>query len=319
MTPTIPFISPKTGKSLERSQDRLIESESGNEVAQIINDIPRFVSPEDNYAESFGWQWNKWHSIRSSNRSNFDLKSIIKDRTHFDEYETEGKCLLECGMGGGDDTEVLLSWPFAEVHSFDLSTSVERAGKFINDRRLTIAQASIFEIPYADQSFDFVFCHRVLQHTPDPVVALRCICRKVKLGGILFAHSYHCYPGYMMEWRYKYRWLTKRMPHKWILNFIEQYGETLHRVNAKLYNYRKWSRFLAYNFIPFYYKEGFDVRNMSREDLIVLEKLITFDALTPLHDNPMTSKRFRQTIESEGFLIEHIRGAPLIATARRVK
>ena len=42
---------------------------------------------------------------------------------------------------------------------------------------------------------------------------------------------------------------------------------------------------------------------MSEADLIELEKLITFDALTPKYDQPMSSRKFRLIIESEGFKV----------------
>src|SRR3546814_10594638 len=71
-------------------------------------------------------------------------------------------------MGGGDDTEVLLKFPFSKIYSFDFSNSVDRARKFIKDDRSYMFQASILGIPLPDRSFDFVFCHRVIQHTPDP-------------------------------------------------------------------------------------------------------------------------------------------------------
>lgn len=314
------LINPTTQNFLVKEGNELRDSKTNSLVATIVNGIPRFIDNYQNYAESFGWQWNKWHSVRSSKRSNFDLGSVIKKRTHFDEYKTNGKNLLECGMGGGDDTEILLNWPFSEVHSFDLSNSVERASKFIDDQRLLISQASIFEIPYPDNSFDFVYCHRVLQHTPNPKLALHLICKKVKPGGILFAHSYNRSFNYMMEWRYKYRWLTKRLPRSWILTFLERLGSRLHDLNFLLYNKGKLSRFLAYNFIPFYYKESTDAKKLSTGDLIELEKLISFDALTPKHDHPMKSKDFFGIIEREGFTIEHKCDhpqSPLYATARK--
>src|SRR3546814_17151326 len=76
-------------------------------------------------------------------------------------------------MGGGDDTEVLLKFPFSKIYSFDFSNSVDRARKFIKDDRSYMFQASILGIPLPDRSFAFVFCHRVIQHTPDPEGALR--------------------------------------------------------------------------------------------------------------------------------------------------
>lgn len=60
---------------------------------------------------------------------------------------------------------------------------------------------------------------------------------------------------------------------------------------------------------------------MDQQQLIELEKLTTFDALTPRYDRPMTSRTFRATIESEGFRIEHYHDppfSPLYCTAVKV-
>ncbi len=295
----INFINPDTDNCLVREKLSLVDTVIGECVAAIVGGIPRFVSNDGNYAESFGIQWNRWESIRSGLRgSTLGLADTIRKRTRFDDFDTIGKSLLECGMGGGDDTEVLLEYGFSEVHSFDISTSVNRASKFLNDPRLTISQASIFEIPYPDNAFDFVYCHRVLQHTPNPEKALRCICNKVKPGGVLFAHAYKRSWRHMAEWRYKFRWLTKRLPNTWILRYVDVCGRLFHKINATLYPIFGLG-FLAYNFIPFYHKTGMDDCQQTLE----LEKLITFDALTPKYDQPMRNSVFRSIIEEEGFEI----------------
>lgn len=41
---------------------------SGKSVAPVVGGIPRFVKPEENYAESFGWQWKKWTDNQSESR-----------------------------------------------------------------------------------------------------------------------------------------------------------------------------------------------------------------------------------------------------------
>jgi hypothetical protein len=159
----IPFIDPATGRELVRAGDYFVHPESMKPIAPIVDGIARFVDSFDDYAESFGWQWNHWADTLSDSRLTGDTKyELLRDRTQFEEFDMDGKTILECGMGGGDDTEVLLGWPFREVHAFDLSRSVDRARQFLKDPRLTISQASILDIPYADKSFDFVFCHRVL-------------------------------------------------------------------------------------------------------------------------------------------------------------
>ena len=235
----IPFVDPATQTPLLRVDDQLQHPDTGQCVAQIVDGVPRFVTVEDNYAESFGYQWKRWASARSDERNpGHNLRDVLADRTHFDKFDLNGKTLLECGMGGGDDTEVLLKWPFAEVHSFDLSTAVERGAQYLDDSRLVLAQASIFDIPYADEAFDVVYCHRVLQHTPDPERALHAICRKVKPGGLLFAHAYKRSFIYMSEWRYKVRWLSKRLPWRWVARYVDDVGPSLHRLARFMYRSR---------------------------------------------------------------------------------
>jgi ubiquinone/menaquinone biosynthesis C-methylase UbiE len=315
------FVDPRSKTPLRRDGDRYVRSDNGETVATVEEGIPRFVPPEQNYAESFGYQWKRWHSVRSDTRNpGHNLRQVILERTHFDEFDIAGKTLLECGMGGGDDTEVLLGLPFAEVHSFDLSTAVERAAQYLKDERLRLFQASIYDIPYPDHSFDIVYCHRVLQHTPDPAEALRRVCAKVKPGGILFAHAYKRSPRHMAEWRYKYRWFAKRLPWRWVVAYVDAFGPLLHRLNRVLYRQR-WTRELAYRFLPFYklpdIGEGSSTTDAS---MLELEKQITFDALTPWHDHPMRSEEFRAIIEAAGFEILHFHDpevSPLWATAVR--
>ena len=312
------FIDPVTKAKLILKDDTYYNS-SGDIVASIINGLPRFVPYNGSYDRSFGWQWNQWDNIRSSSRgSGLGLEATVLERTKFDQFNLHGKTILECGMGGGDDTEILLKLPFSEIHAFDVSNSVDRAAKYLNDSRLVISQASIFDMPYPDYAFDVVYCHRVLQHTPDPQKALASICKKVKQNGILFAHAYKRSKRNMAEWRYKYRWITKRVPIKWVYLYVSLFGPFLHRLNQYMYTKNRWTQKFAYQFIPFYQKTG--VPNMLEKDIIELEKLITFDALTPRYDSPMTPDVFFGTIEENGFKIQHKYDppvSPLYCTAIR--
>ncbi|MEQ8517545.1 MAG: class I SAM-dependent methyltransferase [Cytophagales bacterium] len=287
-----------------------------------IDGIPRFVNIEDNYSENFGYQWNKWHSIlsdkRHPNNSGKKYDTIVK-RTKFDKLETKDKTILECGCGGGDDTEVLLKFPFSEIHAFDLSNAVDRAAKFLKDPRLVFSQASIFDIPYEDESFDFVYCHRVLQHTPDPEKALKSIMSKVKPGGVLFVHSYHKSKNYMRHFKYKYRFITKRISVKKIEWFLDKYANTMHNLIEKM-NQNRFLKKMAYAFIPLEYTQSFG--NFSRAEIIELEKLVTFDALTPAYDKPMTWETMKNMVESENFEIlfsnPNPSGSPIYLTARKI-
>ena len=317
----IEFINPRSGNQLVARGDRLEDAVTGQQVATVLEGVPRFVSVGGDYSASFGWQWNHWQDVLSDSRSpgsDGAKRRLLLERTHFDEFDVRGKTLLECGMGGGDDTEVLLQLPFGEVHSFDLSHSVDRAKRTLRDPRLTLSQADIFEIPYPDETFDFVFCHRVLQHTPQPAKALRSVARKVKRGGVLFVHSYHLSPFFLVGYKYKYRWFTKRVPSRWVMNFLDRFGAPLYAVNERVSHLPYPARLLAYNFVPFERLPTTDQR--SREERIDLCKLVTFDALTPKYDKPMTWRAMRRIVESEGFTIrhaEHRSTMPLWCTAVR--
>ena len=309
------FVDPSSGEPL-RVQGASLVDPKGRPVAAIVSGIPRFVDPRRNYAEAFGFQWKTWRTLSDSLHGGHAKRDEILKRTHFEEYPTRGSTILECGMGGGDDTEVLLQLGFAEVHAFDLSEAVEQAAASLNDPRLTLSQASIFEIPYADESFDFVFCHRVLQHTPDPARALRCICRKVRPGGVLFAHCYKRSRQHMRCFKYKYRWLTTRLPYRYLHAYVRICGPLLHRLNAALYRLGHRGRRISYEWVPYYHYPS--VLDLGPDRLRQLEQLNTFDALTPTYDNPMTTEEFRSIIESEGFRIEHLEDpdpSPVFCTA----
>lgn len=322
---SIGLVNPRTGSPLHEAEGRLVDSISGEVVAPIRDGIPRFVDQIDNYADNFGYQWNKWENTLSDTRTGLDEKrQLILDRTKFDQLETSGKTILECGMGGGDDTEILLTMPFAEVYSFDYSNSVDRAAKHLKDPRLHLLQASIFDIPFPDRSFDFVFCHRVLQHTPDPEGALRAICRKVKPGGVLFAHSYNKSLYCLMHYRYKYMWFTKRLNYKTIEKFLNRFGPALHRTNEFLAKFGSVGALFSHNFIPF---ERFGRQSKWRQvldsqKLYELGELITFDALTPQYDKPMSWRTMEKIIKDEGFTIYHAQTSPraaLVCTAIRAE
>ena len=302
------FRDPVTQQALTRESD-VLRSARG-EVARLRGGIWRFVDPDRNYARSFGLQWNHWRDTLSDARRTGRAKSeLLADRTHFPEYDLRGRRLLECGMGGGDDTEVLLQLPLAEVYSFDLSTSVERAYANVRDPRLTIFQASILEIPVPDHSFDVVFCHRVLQHTPDPIASLRAIMRKVAPNGLLFAHCYQRSAERMREFRYKYRPVTTRIPPEWVLAYVQQCGPALRGIARALGGLGRPGREFRRRWLPYKYHEAYG--DLDECELAEFSQLDTFDALTPRYDLPLTQQEFYGEIEGAGFVIEHRQTHPL--------
>ena len=132
----------------------------------IRKNIPRFCD-EQNYTTSFGYQWNTFREIQLDSKSKTDLSlQRFYATTDWNPVRLEKENVLEVGSGAGRFTEVFLNSTNGLLHSIDLSNAVEANIKKNknNSRRLRIAQASIYEIPFANNIFDKIFCLGVLQH-----------------------------------------------------------------------------------------------------------------------------------------------------------
>jgi SAM-dependent methyltransferase len=132
----------------------------------IVRSIPRFVASES-YASSFGFQWNRFDRLQVDRHMNNNLSGDRFYKTTGWPQQMEGQKILEAGCGAGRFTDLALETG-AEVFSFDLSLAVDAAWRNnAGAPKLTLFQASIYEIPLRKESFDKIFCMGVLQHCPD--------------------------------------------------------------------------------------------------------------------------------------------------------
>jgi SAM-dependent methyltransferase len=88
-----------------------------------------------------------------------------------------GESVLDIGSGG-------YPFPYATVLAdLFLGDSKHRHEPLRTDNKVFV-QADISELPFADKSFDFVYCSHVLEHVDDPIRACREIIRVGKRGYI---------------------------------------------------------------------------------------------------------------------------------------
>jgi len=144
--------------------------------------VPRFV-PDQDYAGSFGWQWNRYARLQ---RDSYNGTTLVRDtlfkRSGWQASDLAGKCVLECGCGSGNDSEVLASAAGTLV-SLDLSAAVDAFDPALLARaNVLVLQADLRRAPLRPESFDVVFCHRVIQHTPDPRASFGSMQRFVRSG-----------------------------------------------------------------------------------------------------------------------------------------
>lgn len=154
----------------------------------ILNSIPRFV-PNENYAQNFGLQWNRF---KRTQLDKFSGLSISRGRffqvTQWPE-NLSNQLILDAGCGAGRFTEVALSTG-AEVIAFDLSDAVDANQENNRNPRLHLIQADVYNLPLRKHLLDRIYCLGVLQHTPDPQKAFACLVENLKSGGAIAADCY---------------------------------------------------------------------------------------------------------------------------------
>jgi SAM-dependent methyltransferase len=174
----------------------------------VVNGVPRFVEQQF-YTGSFGFQWLKHDKTQLDNESSRRSEKDFISRTRFRPEDLAGKLVLDVGCGMGRYAEVATKWG-ARVVGIDLSQAVEAARRNLADRDATIFQADAFRLPFAPESFDYIYSLGVLHHTPDCEAAVKNLPRFLKPGGEL---AVWLYSGYNPWYRFSdfYRKLTRRM------------------------------------------------------------------------------------------------------------
>ena len=218
-----------------------------------------------------------------------DRFDTILQRTNWPRSFFKGKTILECGCGVGPDTEILLSLG-ARVLAVDLTnldTAINNLGQNPN---LCFVQADIGDLPLKRKSFDIVFCHRVIQHTPDPANTLSHILQFVKPDGAVFVHSYAKTIFQMCTWKYALRPITTRMDSGKLYNLIESYAPKAYAITNRIAKLPKGNMINHFLF-PFRNHSNHDkLRKLSDHQLIEYGIHDTFDSLSPRYDKPLSAK-----------------------------
>lgn len=314
------FRDPKTAQPLSWKNEQLVTQR--DEVIAIRRDAVVDFIQGDNYAESFGYQWNRTRTVVAKNEGMRHVHFREMDlRTGFHERDlSESRC-LEIGAGLGDDTAYMLERGVKEIHAVDLSSAIYRAAAVINDPRARFVRADANSLPFAPESFDIVLCHRMMMHTPDPAATLAHAARMVRPGGLLFCHSYHRSKYFMRSAKYKYRWLTTRLPRPILWNALSIAAPMLRWGTAQCgKRFGQRSAEFARRWSPWVLQGAHLTEGLDRKTMIGRELQVTFDSLTPKYDLPMYADDFVELIESFDMTIERLERRPwfpLWAVARK--
>lgn len=156
-------------------------------------ELSSFITRHDNNideitVQSFGEEWERFNDFSSQ-----ELESIGNE--YFDivseEHISEESNVLDVGCGSGRWTKYISS-KVKFVEAIDPSSAVIQAAK-MNDQvcNVRVTQASVENIPFGDNSFDFVFSLGVLHHIPDTQSAMNACVRKLKPEGYFLVYLYY--------------------------------------------------------------------------------------------------------------------------------
>jgi ubiquinone/menaquinone biosynthesis C-methylase UbiE len=297
----IQLINPSNGFALIR-KSRGYADIMGNFFPLVNGHIP-FVR-DSNYTDSFGFQWNKFRKtqIDRDNKNSQQSTERFFAQTGWDKEDLAGKNVLELGSGAGRFSQVFLDQTQGNLYSVDYSAAVVanyRNNGHHGEDRFKLFRASVYEMPFPDNSFDKVFCFGVLQHTPDFKKSVECLVAKAKAGGEVVVDFYPVKGWWTkLHAKYFFRLFTRHLSHAKLLRLIEKNISWL----MKLYFFfdkiglGKWVN----RFLPICDIKGTMPADLSKQELKEWVILDTFDMFSPEYDRPQKIAAVQKWFEEFG-------------------
>jgi len=272
--------------------------------APLTDGIPRFVEP-DNYAASFGLQWNHFArtQLDSHNRTTISRDRFLA-QSGWTAQDLRGALVLDGGCGSGRFAEIALDLG-AEVVAIDYSSAVDACRANLASPRLHVVQADLYDLPFAPGTFDFVYSFGVIQHTPDVRAAVAALTAQLKPGGRVAVDVYQASWRQVLHPKFWLRPVTSRMDPERLFSMVRTAAPPLLRLS------RAWARVpllghVARRALPVANYEGvFPLDDDQLRDFAVLD---TFDWLSPRFDQPQTAATLRRWLTELGLddvTIEH--------------
>ncbi len=155
--------------------------------------IDSFVTDKDSNfdkktVKSFGEEWLKFSSFT-------DEEISIAGNQYFDIVDSsmlnKSTAVLDLGCGSGRWTKFVAK-KVKLVEAIDPSSAIFSSVKLNeNEPNVRVTQASVSNIPFDDDTFDFVICLGVLHHIPNTQQALIDVVKKIKTGGSILLYLYY--------------------------------------------------------------------------------------------------------------------------------
>ncbi len=294
---SVSLINPKNNSLLNATDKGLLE---GNVVVFPYKNGAYRIVEDDNYTQNFGYQWKKFIKTQiDSAQSNSKISyNRFFAQTGWDKEDLTNQNILEVGSGAGRFSQIVLDYTKANLYSVDYSNAVEanyeNNGK--HGDRLNLFQASVYEMPFAKNQFDKVFCFGVIQHTPDVKMTVKKILEMVKPGGEVIV-DFYCIKGWWtkIQAKYIFRLITKKWTNEKLFNKIEKNIDWM--ISASKFFNKVGIGLLVNRFIPICDIKGTMPLGLTSKELREWCILDTFDMFSPQYDQPQKMSDVKKWFE----------------------
>lgn len=170
----------------------------------------------DHALESESYTHGHHESVLRSHR----WRTVQNSAQYLAGYLKPGASLLDVGCGPGtltvDLARAVAPGRVVGVDAAEVVLKTARDHAHDEDVTVEFASANAYQLPFADDTFDIVHVHQLLQHLSDPLAAISELRRVTKPGGIVAAREsdyaamawYPALPG-LTEWNLLYHEVTQ--------------------------------------------------------------------------------------------------------------
>lgn len=175
-----------------------------NRIYPIINGVVRMVDYElldDRQAQTLGVfsaKWNHFGEVTIDEKAFAISREWLFSRYGWGDdggvvnYFADKNIILDAGSATGRYANYFANISGKTVFGAEISDGVDTAFKYYRETpNVHFVQASITELPFKQEMFDFILCDGVLHHTTNPRDNFRKLVSLLSKGGELAIYLYH--------------------------------------------------------------------------------------------------------------------------------
>ena len=162
---------------------------------------------------SFGYQWTQFADMVEANREHFLTYIAPVEPSFF-----KGKLGLDAACGFGRHLYYAREFG-AQMVGVDFSDAIRSARAILGRQAgAWLVKGDVYRLPFAIESFDFIYCLGALHHLPDPEAGFQSLLPHLKKGGVIFIWVYSKKRRVINRMLEAVRGVTTRLP----LGFLKQ-------------------------------------------------------------------------------------------------